>query len=230
MPLRLFNTMTKKKELFKTLKDKQVKLFVCGVTVYNYSHLGHARTYAFYDTLVRFLRYLGYKVNYLQNVTDVGHLFDTGEDKILKKAKEEKKDPMEIAQYYLDDWLEMMEKLRIKRPDLMPRATHHIKEIVEQVGAIIKNGYAYVTPTGVYFNISKFQDYGKLSHQKPKELEKHRIEPDITKKNIQDFSLWQYKREDQLTWDLEIELEVTEEKLKEILRSGTSGFVEVIKK
>ncbi|MEK6910038.1 MAG: cysteine--tRNA ligase, partial [Candidatus Aenigmatarchaeota archaeon] len=191
MPIKLFNTMTKRKELFKPLKDKKVNLFVCGVTVYNYSHLGHARTYAFYDTLVRFLRYLGYNVTYLQNVTDVGHLFDTGEDKILKKAKEERKDPMEIAQHYLDHWLEMMEKLRIKRPDLMPRATHHIKEIIDQVSAIIKNDYAYVSNGSVYFDISKFKDYGKLSKKIPEELSAGiRIEVNPEKKDSKDFALW----------------------------------------
>lgn len=191
MPLKLFNTMTKKKEQFKPLKDKEVKLFVCGVTVYNYTHLGHARTYSFYDTLARFLRHSGYKVTYLQNVTDVGHLFDTGEDKILKKAKEERKDPMEIAQHYLDHWLEMMEKLRIKRPDLMPRATEHIKEIIEQVDAIIRNGYAYVSNGSVYFDIAKFKDYGKLSKKIPEELSAGiRVEVNPEKKDSKDFALW----------------------------------------
>jgi len=227
MTLKLFNTMTKRKELFKPLKDKQVKIFVCGPTVYDYSHLGHARTYAFYDTLVRFLRYSGYKVTYLQNVTDVGHLTtDTGEDKVEKKAKQEKKHPLEIAKFYLEKHLEATDRLNLLRPDILARATDHISEIVEQVKKIIENGYAYVTSTGVYFNIPKFKNYGKLSHQKPKELEKHRIEPDTTKKNIQDFSLWQYNPEGQLKWDLEIELDITNKQLKEILGVGSSNFVE----
>jgi len=183
--------MTKKKEIFKPLKNEEVKLFVCGITAYNYSHLGHARTYAFYDTLVRFLRYLDYNVVYLQNVTDVGHLFDTGEDKILKKAKEERKDPMEIAQYYLDHWLEMMDRLRMQKPDLMPRATEHIKEIIDQIQAIIKNGYAYVSNGSVYFDIGKFKDYGKLSKKIPKELSAGiRVEVNPEKKDAKDFALW----------------------------------------
>lgn len=191
MSLKLFNTMTKKKELFKPLKDKKVKMFVCGVTVYNYTHLGHARTYAFYDTLVRFLRYLGYKVTYLQNVTDVGHLFDTGEDKILKKAKEERKEPMEIAQFYLKHWLDIMEKLRLQKPDLMPRATEHIKEIIKQVEQIINNGYAYVVNGSVYFDVSKFKDYGKLSKKVPSELiAGARVELNPDKIDPHDFSLW----------------------------------------
>jgi cysteinyl-tRNA synthetase len=202
--LKLFNTMTKKKEVFKPLKNKEVKIFVCGVTVYDYVHLGHARTYSFYDTLVRLLRYLGYKVTYLQNVTDVGHLLDTGEDRIIKKAKEEKKRPMEIAEFYLKHWLEIMEKLKIQKPDLMPRATEHIKEIIEQVKTLIKNGYAYVTPEGnVYFEVSKFKDYGKLSKRVPKELiAGARVEVAKDKKDPRDFALWiRAKPEHILKWE-----------------------------
>ncbi len=189
--MKLVNTMTKKKETFKPLKGKKVNMFVCGVTVYNYTHLGHARTYSFYDTLARFLRYSGYKVTYLQNVTDVGHLFDTGEDKILKKAKEEHKDPVQIATYYLNHWLSMMDRLKIQRPDLMPRATDHIQEIIDQVKKIIKNGYAYVSNGSVYFDLDKFKDYGKLSKKIPKELvEGIRVAVNPEKKDAKDFALW----------------------------------------
>lgn len=202
--LRLFNTMTKRKEVFKPLKDKEVKIFVCGVTVYDFVHLGHARTYSFYDTLVRFLRYLGYKVTYLQNVTDVGHLLDTGEDRIIKKAREEKKHPMEIAEFYLRHWLGVMEKLKIVKPDLMPRATEHIKEIIEQAQTLIKNGYAYVTSEGnVYYEVSKFKDYGKLSKKVPKELiAGARVEIAEDKKDPRDFALWiKAKPEHILKWE-----------------------------
>lgn len=204
MKLKIFNTMSKKKEIFKPLKDKEVKIFVCGVTVYDYVHLGHARTYSFYDTLIRLLRYLGYRVTYLQNVTDVGHLLDTGEDRIIKKAKEEKKHPMEIAEFYLKHWLEVMEKLKIQKPDLMPRATEHIKEIIEQVKTLIKNGYAYVTSEGnVYFEVSKFKDYGKLSKKVPKELiAGARVEVAKDKKDPRDFALWiRAKPEHILKWE-----------------------------
>ena len=192
MPLKLFNTMTKKKEEFKPLKDKQVKMFVCGVTVYDYLHLGHARTYAFYDTLVRFLRYSGYKVNYIQNVTDVGHLTeDTGEDKIIKKAGQEKKSPLEITNYYLNHMLEMFDKFKIARPDSLPKATEHIKEIIDQVQTIIKNGYAYIVNGSVYFDVSKFKDYGKLSRKVPKQLiAGARIEVNTDKTDPRDFVLW----------------------------------------
>ena len=184
--------MTKRKEIFRPLKDKIVKIFVCGVTVYDYVHLGHARTYSFYDTLIRYLRYLGYKVKYIQNVTDVGHLLDTGEDRVIKKAKEEKKHPIEIANFYLNHWLEVMKKLRIQKPDLMPRATEHIKEMIEQIQTLIKKGYAYVTKEGnVYYDVSKFKDYGKLSKKVPKKLiTGARVEVAKDKKDPRDFALW----------------------------------------
>lgn len=183
--------MTRKREIFKPLINKKVKMFVCGVTVQNYLHLGHARTYAFYDTMVRFLRFLGYEVIYLQNVTDVGHLLETGEDRVVKKAVEENKHPLEIADFYFKHELEMFERLKFAKPDLMPKATEHIKEIIEQVSKILENGYAYVVNGSVYFDVSKFKDYGKLSRRKPKELiAGARVEVRGEKKNPADFALW----------------------------------------
>jgi len=177
--------------VFKPLEKGKVKMFVCGVTVYDYVHLGHARTYAFYDTLVRFLRHLGYNVTYLQNVTDVGHLLDTGEDRMIKKAKEEKKHPLEIADFYMKHELEMFERLKFLSPDLMPRATEHIKEIIEQVKKILENGYAYVVNGSVYFDVSKFKDYGKLSRRKPEELMPGaRAQIKEEKEDAADFALW----------------------------------------
>jgi len=191
MVFKVFNTLTRRREIFKPLEKGKVKMFVCGVTVYDYVHLGHARTYAFYDTLVRFLRHLGYRVTYLQNVTDVGHLLETGEDRMIKKAKEEKKHPMEIADFYLKHELKMFERFKFLRPDLMPRATEHIKEIIEQVKKILENGYAYVVKGSVYFDVSKFKDYGKLSRRKPEELiPGARAEIKEEKEDVADFALW----------------------------------------
>jgi len=191
MVFKVFNTMTRRREVFKPLEKGKVKMFVCGVTVYDYVHLGHARTYAFYDTLVRFLRHLGYRVTYLQNVTDVGHLLDTGEDRMIKKAEEEKKHPLEIADFYLKHELDMFERLKFLRPDLMPKATEHIKEIIEQVKKILENGYAYVVKGSVYFDVSKFKGYGKLSRRKPEELiPGARAEIKEEKEDAADFALW----------------------------------------
>jgi len=191
MAIRFFNTLTRKREVFKPLKNKDVKMFVCGLTVHDYLHLGHARTYAFYDTLARFLRFLGYRVTYIQNVTDVGHLLETGEDRMIKKARQEKKHPLEIADFYFKHELEMFDKLKFVRPDLMPRATEHIKEIIEQVKKILENGYAYVANGSVYFDVSKFKDYGKLSRRKPEELiPGARVEVKEEKQDPADFALW----------------------------------------
>jgi cysteinyl-tRNA synthetase len=191
MTIRLFNTLTRKEEVFKPLKDGEVKMFVCGLTVYDYLHLGHARTYSFYDTLVRFLRHSGYKVTYIQNVTDIGHLLDSGEDRMMKKAREEKKHPIEVANFYYKHELEMFEKLRIERPSMMPRATEHIPEIIAQVEKILKNGYAYVTNGTVYFDVPKFKDYGKLSRRKLDELiPGARVTVRGEKRNPADFALW----------------------------------------
>jgi len=203
MPIKLYNTLTRKKATFKPLKDNEVRMFVCGLTVYDYLHLGHARTYAFYDTLARFLRYLGYKVTYIQNVTDIGHLLDTGEDRMIKKAKEEKKHPLEIADFYYKHELEMFEKLKIQKPDLMPRATDHIKEIIEQVKKILENSYAYVVSGTVYFDVSKFKDYGKLSRRKPEELiPGASAEIREEKRHPADFALWiRAPREHIMKWN-----------------------------
>jgi len=191
MTIKLFNTLTRRKEVFKPLKNREVRMFVCGLTVYDYLHLGHARTYSFYDTLARFLRHSGYKVTYIQNVTDIGHLLDTGEDRMIKKAKQERKHPLEIADFYYKHELEMFEKLKIQKPDLMPRATDHVKEIIEQVKKILEKGYAYVVKGTVYFDVSKFKDYGKLSKRKPEELiPGARAELREEKEDPADFALW----------------------------------------
>jgi len=191
MTIKLFNTLTRRKEVFKPLKNREVRMFVCGLTVYDYLHLGHARTYSFYDTLARFLRHSGYNVTYIQNVTDIGHLLDTGEDRMIKKAKQERKHPLEIADFYYKHELEMFEKLKIQKPDLMPRATDHIKEIIEQVKKILENGYAYVVNGTVYFDVSRFKDYGKLSGRKPEELiPGARAEIREEKEDPADFALW----------------------------------------
>lgn len=191
MAIRLFNTLTKKKEEFKPLKSKQVKLFVCGVTEYDYVHLGHARTYSFYDTLVRFMRSQGYDVTYLQNVTDVGHMTDEGEDKVEKKATAENKTPQQIVDFFLRHHLESFDRLGLLRPDLLKKATDHVPEIIDQVKKILSNGYAYAANGSVYFDVSKFKDYGKLSKKISEELiAGARVDVNVEKEDPRDFALW----------------------------------------
>jgi len=195
--------MSGKKEVFKPLEKGRVKIFVCGMTDYDYMHLGHGRTYAFYDILIRFLKFLGYKVYYIQNITDVGHLReDTGEDRVIKKAIEEKKDPMEVVDFYMRKHLEAADKLKLERPNILARATGHLIEIIEQVKALLKNGYAYEANGSVYFDVSKFKDYGKLSKRVPKELRAGaRVEVHPDKKDPRDFALWiRAPKEHMLKW------------------------------
>lgn len=203
MVLKIFNTMTKRKEIFKPMKNKEAKLFVCGVTEYDHVHLGHARTYAFYDTLVRFMRHQGYKVTYLQNVTDVGHLTEEGEDKVEKKAVQENKSPQQIVDFFLRHHLENFDRLGLLRPDLLKKATDHIPEIIGQIKTLLKNGYAYAVNGSVYFDISKFKDYGKLSRNVPKNLiTGARVEVNTEKDDPRDFVLWiRAPRSHLLKWD-----------------------------
>jgi len=192
MSLKLYNTLTKKRETFKPMDGNKVKMFVCGVTEYDFVHLGHARTYAFYDTLVRYLRHQGFDVTYLQNVTDVGHMTDdTGEDKVEKKAMKEGKTPQQIVDFYLRHHLEAFDRLRLLRPDLLKKATDHIPEIIAQIEKIMENGYAYVADGSVYFDVSKFKNYGKLSGKIAEELKSGaRVKVKDEKEDPRDFALW----------------------------------------
>jgi cysteinyl-tRNA synthetase len=167
-------------------------MFVCGVTEYDFVHLGHARTYAFYDTLVRYLRHKNLNVTYLQNVTDVGHMTDdTGEDKVEKKALKEGKTPQQVVDFYLRHHLETFDRLHFLRPDLLKKATDHIPEIIGQIKKIMENGYAYESCGSVYFDVSKFKDYGKLSGKKIGELKSGaRVRVKDEKDDPRDFALW----------------------------------------
>ena len=201
MVLEVYNTLTKQKEVFEPIdkENKIVKIYVCGPTVYDYAHIGHARTYIAFDVIIRFLEYLGYKVKYVRNITDVGHLSGEaleGEDKLVKGAKKEKKTVWEIADKYTMAFFKDMDLLGIRRPDYQPKASQMIPEMIEMISKLIEKGYAYVTKTGIYFDVSKFEDYGKLSGIKKDELIKHRIEPDPTKKNPADFALWKFVKGD----------------------------------
>jgi len=194
MELKLYNSLTRNKDEFKPLKKGRVGIYVCGPTVYGHAHLGHAKSYVSFDVLVRYLRYVGYSVTYVQNITDVGHLTDDadeGEDKIAAAAKKEKKHPMALAEYYTRSYFEDMDKLNCVRPDISPRASGHIVEQIEMVKTLLEKGYAYEVNGSVYFDVSKFKDYGKLSGRNVEEmLAGARVEVSPDKKAPVDFALW----------------------------------------
>jgi cysteinyl-tRNA synthetase len=194
MGLRVFNYLTREKEPFEPLEKGQVGMYVCGPTVYDHAHLGHAKTYVAMDVVVRYLRYLGYKVRYVQNITDVGHLLDTGEDRILKKAQRERVEPMEVVETYTRSYFEDMDALGVVRPNISPRASGHIPEQIEMVKTLLEKGYAYETEEGdVYFSVEKFADYGKLSRCKIDELEPGaRVAVREEKRHPADFALWKH--------------------------------------
>ena len=194
MVLRIHNTLSRKREVFKPIHGNRVNMFVCGPTTYDLSHLGHARTYVSYDIIARYLRYKGYSLFYVMNITDV-------DDKIINRAENIGTEPLELAREYEKHFYEDMATLDIRSMNLFARASEHIPEIIDQVKTLIDKGYAYETETGVYYDITKFKDLGVLSHQNPSELRKHRIEPDPTKKSAQDFALWKKRGPEELGWD-----------------------------
>jgi len=194
MGLQVYNSLTRRKEPFEPLQEGRVGIYVCGPTVYGHAHLGHAKSYVSFDVLVRYLRYLGYAVTYVQNITDVGHLTDDadeGEDKIGEAAKREKKHPMALAESYTRSYFEDMDELNCVRPDISPRASGHIIEQIEMVKTLLEKDYAYEVNGSVYFDVTKFKDYGKLSGRNIEEMMAGaRVEVSPDKKNPADFALW----------------------------------------
>ena len=193
--LKLYNTLTRKKEEFVPLKKGTVKMYSCGPTVYNYAHIGNMRAYIFMDTLRKVLKYNGYKVKHVMNITDVGHLVsdaDEGEDKMAKTARIENRSVYEIAKEYTDAFMNDIKALNIDTPEHIAKATEHIREMEIYVNDIVKNGYAYETSKGVYFDTSKLPNYGKmLSNNNIDDLKAGaRVEVDTEKRNPQDFALW----------------------------------------
>ncbi len=194
MGLKIYNTLTREKEEFKPLNGTDVKIYSCGPTVYSYAHIGNFRTYIFMDTLRRVLKYNGYKLKHAMNITDVGHLesdADEGEDKMLKAAKKENKNPYEIAKFYTDAFFKDFDILNIDRPEIICKATDHIKGMLQFVKEIVENGYAYETSRGIYFDISKLDKYPVLSTRKiDEQIAGARIAVDDEKRNPEDFALW----------------------------------------
>ena len=206
MDIYFYNTLTKKKEKFVPIDGRQVKMYSCGPTVYYYAHIGNLRAYLFMDNLRRVLKYNGYELKHVMNITDVGHLVsdaDEGEDKMVKAAQRENKSPFEIADFYLDEFLKDIDKLNIDRPEIIARATEHIDIMEEYVQKIIENGYAYKTDDTIYFDTSKLDKYGVLSNRNIEDQKAGaRVEFDDGKKNISDFALWIKAPENHLMkWD-----------------------------
>lgn len=194
MSLRVYNYLTRQLEEFKPLEEGRVGMYVCGPTVYDHAHLGHAKLYIAMDVVVRYLRFLGYQVRYVQNITDVGHLLDTGEDRIVRGARRERVEPMELVEIYTRSYFEDMDALGVVRPNISPRASCHIPEQIELIKRLIERGYAYETPNGdVYFSVERFTEYGKLSGRKVEELEPGaRVAVREEKRHPADFALWKH--------------------------------------
>lgn len=208
--MKIYNTLTKKVEEFIPYDDKQVKMYTCGPTVYHYAHIGNLRTYIFEDILEKTLKYLGYKVKRVMNITDVGHLTsdaDTGEDKMLKGAQRENKTVLDIADFYTKAFQKDMTKLNIKWPEIVSKATDNIDEYIKIINTLLKKGYAYFTNGNVYFDTSKLTNYYQLTNQTHEDLElavRDDVEEDTAKKNPTDFVLWFTKSKfenQELKWD-----------------------------
>ena len=194
MTLQVYNHLTRQKEEFVPLREGQVMMYVCGPTVYDHAHIGHTKVYVSFDVVLRYLRYLGYNVRYVQNITDVGHLTDDadeGEDKILRRAAERKVEPMELVETYMRSYFEDMDALGVVRPNISPRPSGHIPEQIELVKDLLDKGYAYEVEGSVYFEVARFAEYGKLSGRKVDELmEGARVEVNPDKRHPADFALW----------------------------------------
>jgi cysteinyl-tRNA synthetase len=194
MSLQVYNTLTRKKEPFVPLHEGAVGMYVCGPTVYGHSHLGHAKSYVSFDVMVRYFRHAGFKVLYIQNITDVGHLLgDTneGEDRIIQQSRLEHKHPMQVAEAYTRSYFEDMDALNVLRPDISPRASGHITEQIELIRTLMARGMAYEANGSVYFDVLKFPAYGMLSGRAVDEMVAGaRVEVKAEKRHPADFALW----------------------------------------
>jgi cysteinyl-tRNA synthetase len=195
MSLKIYNTLTRKKEEFVPLEKGQVGMYVCGPTVYNYIHIGNARPFIIFEVVRRFFKFRGYRVKYIQNLTDI-------DDKMINKAKELKITVSELAEKFIREYFIDVDSLNIERADVHPRATEHIKEIIELVKGLEKKGYAYEIDGDVFFDVSKFKGYGKLSGQNIEELKAGaRVEVNRRKKESVDFALWKSAKEGEPSWE-----------------------------
>ncbi|MBU2592123.1 MAG: cysteine--tRNA ligase [Patescibacteria group bacterium] len=214
MALKIYNSLTKKEEIFKPIKPGRAGLYTCGPTVYSYVQIGNWRTYILSDLIFRTLEYLGYKVDYVINITDVGHLTgdnsgdaDTGEDRLEKAAKKERKTAWQIAEFYTNDFLEGFDKLNLKRPKVFSKATDHIQDQIDLISKIEKRGFTYKTSDGIYFDTVAFEKAGNVYGQMSsldQIKEGARVERNLEKRNPRDFALWKFSPKDKkrdMEWD-----------------------------
>jgi cysteinyl-tRNA synthetase len=195
MTLNIYNTLSRKKEPFQPLVEGKVGIYVCGVTVYDFSHIGHARAAVVFDIIVRYLKHKGYEVTYVRNYTDV-------DDKIINKAQKEGVDARTIAERYIGEYDRDMESLMVEKPTVTPRATEHIPEMIGLIEKLIENGYGYEVQGDVYFEVNKFKPYGKLSGKDTEQLQSGaRVEVDDRKKDPLDFALWKSSKPGEPAWD-----------------------------
>jgi len=203
--MKLYNSLSKRKEIFKSIKPGMVTMYNCGPTVYGIQSIGNYRSFLVADLLKRYLIYKGYQVKQIMNITDVGHLTndsDTGEDKLEKRAQAEDKDPRDIAKFYEKAFKQDIKKLKINEADKYPRATEHINEMIEIIQTLLDKGYAYEINKSIYFDLSKFPEYGKLSGNSLEDLiAGKRVEIIPEKKNPYDFALWIHNPEHIMQWE-----------------------------
>jgi len=195
MPIKVYNTLSEKIEELRPRIDNKIGIYVCGPTVYDYSHIGHARTYIAFDVIVRYLRYRGFDVKYIVNITNI-------DDKIINRAKETAEDPLKLADKFENVFFEDMRALGVEKADAYPRVSDHMSEIVEMVQTLVKKGFAYESDGDVYFDVTKIADFGKLSHQTMEEMKAGaRVEIDEKKRNPADFALWKSAKEGEPYWE-----------------------------
>jgi cysteinyl-tRNA synthetase len=194
MALQVYNYLTRRKELFEPRHAGFAGMYVCGPTVYGHAHIGHGKVYITFDVIHRYLEYLGYRVRYVQNITDVGHLTDNadeGEDKIARQAQRERVEPMEIVEFYMRSYFEDMDALNVLRPDISPRASGHVPEQIEMARLLIEKGYAYESNGSVFFSVRDWPGYGKLSGRNIDEQEEGaRLAVSVDKRDGRDFAVW----------------------------------------
>ncbi|MBT3722013.1 MAG: cysteine--tRNA ligase, partial [Gammaproteobacteria bacterium] len=194
--LKIYNNLTNKKEVFVPIEAGKIRMYVCGITVYDYCHIGHSRAYIVFDMVVRFLRHAGYDVTYIRNITDI-------DDKIIQRANENKEDFHELTARFIKAMHEDFDKLGILMPDLEPKATDHIPAILDMIEILIGKGYAYQADNGdVYFAVNEFNSYGELSGKRIEDLRAgERVQVDTNKRDPMDFVLWKMAKENEPFWE-----------------------------